>query len=438
MSVLTAVPRQKSLIIAYGLWVCLGLLGAHRYYLGSKWTATVQIALMVFSVVLRHRLGLCLVLLWYLTDLIWIYFRVRDLRRTFANSGHRSGLAVGHATDYELERLGDLQRLYVSCARRGDLNSAIEIADKALTLATKSFGAEDAHVNQIISHLGEYHRQRGDVDLAISMLRTSIAAQERGLPQATPHECERLLGALNCLGQSYIAAGQRKDAEASFLRVTALLNSEKFKKATLLVSHHEVNLATVLLHQAQLYRDGGGMRKALQLIEVAVALVPRFYMAVDGLTVELYSTYASILLREGQLLQATDQYQRTLTLVTLSKELSAVERVMAQATCRSGLGQIYSQLDRLADAEHELVTALALRKGLEYPSRSDILAVLRLLGAVYVKQQAWPQAENIAKQVVHQREQLLGKDDPQTLQARQVLARVSEKVLAMQGEEHGS
>ena len=295
MSALTAVPRQKSLIIAYGLWLCLGLLGAHRYYLGSKWMATLQVALTVFSVALQHRIGLCLVLLWYLTDLVWIYFKVGDHRRAFAHSGHHAGLAIGQATDYELARFGDLQRLYLACGRRGDLNSAIDVADKALQLATKSFGAEDAHVNLIISHLGDYHRRRGDYDLAISMLRTAIAAQERGLTQATPQAYERLLDALNCLGQSYVAAGQRKDAEASFLRVTGLLNSEKFKKSTLLVSHHEVNLATVLLHQAQLYRDGGGMRKALQLIEVAVALVPRFYIALTGLTVDIYSCYASIL-----------------------------------------------------------------------------------------------------------------------------------------------
>ncbi len=162
MSALTAIPRQKSLIIAYVMWFCLGLLGAHRYYLGSKWTATLQVALTVFSVVLRHRVGLCLVLLWYLTDLVWVYFAVRDQQRAFGHSGHRTGLAKGHATDYELERLGELQTLYLACGRRGDLNSAIDVADKALQLATKSFGAEDPHVNLIISHLGEYHRRRGE------------------------------------------------------------------------------------------------------------------------------------------------------------------------------------------------------------------------------------------------------------------------------------
>lgn len=437
MSALTAVPRQKSLIIAYVMWLCLGLLGAHRYYLGSKWSATFQIALTVFSVTLRHRLGLCLVLLWYLTDLIWIYFEVRDSRRAFAQSGHRAGLTVGQATDYELGRLGELQALYPACAKRGDLNSAIEVADKALQLASKSFGPDDPHVNRIICHLGDYHRRRGDVELAISMLRSSISAQERSLSKATPQEHERLLDALNWLGQSYVAAGQRKDAEASFLRVTALLNSDTFKKSKLLISHHEVNLATVLLHQAQLYRDGGGMRKALQLIEVAVALIPKFYTPFAALAVEIHSTYASILLRESHLQQAIEQYQRALEILTLGAEMSPLERVVGQATCRAGLGQIYSLQNRLADAEHELTTALTLRKGLEFPSRSDILAVLRQLGAVYVKLQDWPRAENIAKQVVHQREQLLGKDDPQTLQARQVLARVTEKVMAMHDEQHG-
>jgi tetratricopeptide (TPR) repeat protein len=437
MSALTAPPRQKSLLIAYVMWACLGLLGAHRYYMGRKWTATLQVALTVFAVVLRHRVGLCLVLLWSFADAIWLYYAVVDSQRVFAASGHRSGLAAGQATDYELERLGELQALYLACGRRGDLDSAIDIGGKALTLATKSFGPEDRQVNLIISHLGDYHRRRGEYDLAITLLRTSIATQERGLAQASPLERERLLDALNSLGLAYIATGQRKDAEASFQRAIALLNSPQFKKTTLLVSHHEVNLATVLQHQAQLYRDGGGLRKAAQLIEVAVALIPRFYTTLSGLTVDIYSTYASILLREGHLVHAAEQYQRALEILSQGQESTPVERVMAQATCRAGLGHIYSQQGRLDDAEHELITALSLRKGMEYPSRVDILAVLRLLGAVYVKQHDWPRAETIAKQVVHQREQMLGKDDPQTLQARQVLARISDKVLALHGEEHG-
>ncbi len=437
MSVLTAVPRQKSLIIAYVMWLCLGLLGAHRYYLGRKWTATLMVVLTVFAVTLRQRLGLCALLLWYLGDALWLYFAVRQNQREFRHSGHRAGLAVGQASDYELAKLNEMEILYLACGRRGDLDSAIDVADKALTLATKSFGSDDPHVTLIISHLGDYHRRRGDLDIAISMLRTAVVAQDRLLAKASPQELERLLDSLNHLGQAYVALGQRKDAESCYERALSLINSDRFKKTTMLVSHHEVNLATVLLHQAQLYRDGGGLRKAMQLIEVAVALVPRFYADQAQLEVEIHSSYASILLREGHLLKATEQYLHTLGLLGQRRELTPVEQVAAQASCRTGLGQIYSQQGRLADAEQELTTALTLRKGMEYPSRSDILYVLRALGAVHVKQQAWPQAENIAKQVVHQREQLLGKDDPQTLQARQVLARISEKVMVMHSEKQG-
>lgn len=40
MSVVAA-PKQKSLAVAYGLWLALGLVGAHRFYLGKPKTALV-------------------------------------------------------------------------------------------------------------------------------------------------------------------------------------------------------------------------------------------------------------------------------------------------------------------------------------------------------------------------------------------------------------
>ncbi len=71
-----ATSTQKSLSLAYALWLCFGIIGLHRFYLERPGTATLQILLLISGLVIDLnpiRIVLFSVLLvWVIRDAFWI------------------------------------------------------------------------------------------------------------------------------------------------------------------------------------------------------------------------------------------------------------------------------------------------------------------------------------------------------------------------------
>lgn len=71
--------RKKNILAAYALWICFGLIGAHRIYLDRRISGFVMLALSL-SVV-----GLVVTAVWWLIDLFLVPFMTEganyDIRR---------------------------------------------------------------------------------------------------------------------------------------------------------------------------------------------------------------------------------------------------------------------------------------------------------------------------------------------------------------------
>ena len=76
--------RKKSAGVAYALWFFLGMLGAHRFYLGRWVSGLVILLLTVGSLLLTGGLGLVLPGLWVLVDLFLVGGMVRDWNEKLA------------------------------------------------------------------------------------------------------------------------------------------------------------------------------------------------------------------------------------------------------------------------------------------------------------------------------------------------------------------
>lgn len=72
---------KKSAVIAYVLWFFLGLLGAHRFYLGKTFSAIVMLALTLIGyLTLAVGIGfiiLAIVALWWIIDAVLILLAAR-------------------------------------------------------------------------------------------------------------------------------------------------------------------------------------------------------------------------------------------------------------------------------------------------------------------------------------------------------------------------
>lgn len=82
MSPSPSARRPKSLVVAYALWLPLGLLGAHRFYLGRRATglalACVTLATLLLLVVYVGLLTAWLAVGWWLVDAVLLPGMVRQ------------------------------------------------------------------------------------------------------------------------------------------------------------------------------------------------------------------------------------------------------------------------------------------------------------------------------------------------------------------------
>lgn len=71
--------RGKNMVVAYVLWLFLGLLGGHRYYMRRPVTATVQLILSLTVI------GLMITSLWWIADAFLLQGYVHDKNREAEN-----------------------------------------------------------------------------------------------------------------------------------------------------------------------------------------------------------------------------------------------------------------------------------------------------------------------------------------------------------------
>ncbi len=388
----------------------------------------------------------------------------------------------------DIQQLHDLNAKYMSSSERGDLQGAIKGATEALALCEDQLGTENGHAAAIRSHLGDFYSQIGNNPQAINMFKSAIVIQEKFPDQDISREkaLASLYHSVNSLARIYASLNQTQDAKKLYRRIIDTLSSNAStynatgaKKS----GQYYASYTNALNNLAKLYSDNGQTEQAQPLFEEAISVLEYVPIENTALKVDIIKNHATneSTLQHNERAEAffqlairtIEEYEVSLSTVpdtsekaqpstTLTADLdesnkdesitevsdivyenpflcvvedeqtrdAALQHNQIQmASCHNGLGIIYANQNRLADAEVQLVTAAKIRKQVISPSDPELLAGLSHLSLVYFKQHKLDKAEAVSKHILATRELAHGVDHVDTQRAKRNLELIQAEII---------
>ena len=402
---------------AYRLWLTLGLLGAHRFYLDRLLSGGLQLSLALVTLLVMDRtLMPAMVLgLWWLLDMFLITGYCRS-------PAARQVAAIEPA---DARKLSDLHQHYQTAMLHRDFAKAIEFCDHAMDLVESTAGKDNALAVNWHVRLADAHLSRGAPTEAVVLYNHAIGVQERLGDHAGL--CHALYG----LAQARLDAGQPETAESAYRRLLELQTDS---------TPDDNGRLRTLIDLSRLYTAGHRPHEALPLLEDAARLAAQDHGATAlEYKVRVWCGQAAALTELERPAEAQELYERAISLLQAAHETAG----LLMADCRYGLGVLCLRQGRIAEADKALSAALDIREktapnrqpsadmrfgfdafggsGPQSPAAADpevVAAILFDLVTVAVKSNDPARAMMLAGHWRHLQERIYGVDHPKAVRAR--------------------
>lgn len=401
---------------AYRLWLVLGLLGAHRFYLERFLSGGLQLSLaMVTLLVMDRTLAPAMVLgLWWWLDVFLIpgYCRSPAARQ------------VAAIEPADARKLSDLNQHYQTAMLHHDFAKAIEFCGQAMDLVESTAGKDNALAASWHVRLADAHLLRGAPEEAMVLFNQAVGVQERLGDHAGL--CHSLYG----LAQARLDAGQPETAESAYRRLLDLQADSM---------QEDSGRLRTLIDLSRLYTTGHRPHEALPLLDEAARLAAQDHGATAlEYKVRVWCGQAAAFAELERHTEAQELYERAVSLLQASHETAG----LLMADCRHGLGRLYLRQGRVAEADKALSAALDIREKLA-PTRQQsanmkfgfdasggsghqqaaadpaaVAAILFELVTVAVKSNDPARAMMLAGHWRHLQERIYGVDHPKAVRAR--------------------
>ncbi|MGD9680318.1 MAG: tetratricopeptide repeat protein [Candidatus Obscuribacterales bacterium] len=293
-------------------------------------------------------------------------------------------------------------------AEQGNYKRAGELFSKALELAKNAKNSNNLQIASIESDIGTMYNRQGKATLAEPFFKSSLEKMEK---QFGPRN-ERVARAQHQLGGVYLAMGELTKAE------TLLLTSQRFYESEHRFGFEYIAASNTL---AQLYSSRGEYKKALSLMEKALALAemtsgPRSFEVANCL-IDLGNVYTAeamdarrtnkpdhFKVRKDGVTEVTLTGTRNILLEKaepLFKHALAIFRDLprpdhlGEANCLINLGLLYVHREDPRAAEDYYRQALAITEKYRGPESLETATALSNLAEIYHTQKKEDEATEL-------------------------------------------
>jgi CHAT domain-containing protein/tetratricopeptide (TPR) repeat protein len=321
----------------------------------------------------------------------------------------------------------------------GKYGEAIPVAEEAVRVAEKTFGANHPAVAISLNLLGAIYDDEGRYAEAEPLFKRGLAIREKALGPDSADVAK----SLNSLAFLYYHEGRYAEAEPLFKRALAIRekalgpeNAEvavtlnmlasmyqrqgEFAKAEPLfkrsleirektLAADDPELARSLVSVATLYQEQGKYAEAEPLLRRSLAIRERALGPEHPDVAASLNALALVCEQQGKYAEAVPLYARSLA--TREKTLGPGHPDVARSL--SSLATLYEKLGGYSDAEPLFKRALAIREKALGPEHPDVASSLNNLARDYENQGKYADAEPLYKRSLAIREKVLGADHPE-------------------------
>jgi tetratricopeptide (TPR) repeat protein len=329
-------------------------------------------------------------------------------------------LVIGSATAraQQSDNLDTLNQQVLHLYQAGKYSEATDIAKRALAVAQRQFGSDDAKVGTVLNNLAVLYREQGRYAEAEPLVKRALAIDEKALGPDHP-----AVGAdRNNLAELYRAQGRYSEAEPLLKRLLAI--TEK----ALGPDHPDVG--TRLNNLALLYDAQGRYAEAEPLLKRALAIAEKALGPEHPDVATDLNNLAGLYRAQGRYAEAEPLYKRALAIGEKATRLNNLaelyraqgryseaeplyKRALAigeKATRLNNLAELYRAQGRYSEAEPLFKRSLAIDEKALGPDHPAVGARLNNLASLYHDQGRYAEAEPLMKRALAIAEKALGPD----------------------------
>jgi len=295
---------------------------------------------------------------------------------------------------------------------QGKYAQGIPLAQEAVQLAEKTFGADHQNVALSLNLLGLMYDEQGMYAEAEPAYKRSLAIREKALGPDHPD----VALSLNNLAELYREQGRYAEAEPLHKRSLAI------REKALGPNHPDV--AVSLNNLAALYQDQGRYPEAEPLYKRSLAIREKALGPDHRDVAASLNNLAEFYDLQGRYAEAEPLYKRSLAI----NEKALGPNHPGVAIDLSNLASLYREQGKYGEAEPLYKRALAIDEKALGPNHPDVAVCLNNLAALYDEQGRYAEAEPVYKRSLAIREKAFGPDHPSVAVALRNLAAVYGKL----------
>jgi predicted ATPase len=283
--------------------------------------------------------------------------------------------------------------------------------NQALQIRLEALNANSADLAESYHHIGIYHRDKTHYDEAKDMLINALRIRESVYEPDHPAIAETL----NQLGNVYQLLGDNAAADICFIRATEIqtksLNDKHSDYAGTLNDHAGLDMEQGNYPDAE--------KKLLSALEIRKKVGGEESMGVA----ETLNDLASLYLMQGIKLDEAEELLLRALAIRIEKH-GNFHRLTSETM--SYLGMLYIKKEDFDQAEHFMMRALAVRRE-GGDEDLNFLKSLNELADFLMKTGKHDRAITLLKEIIKSREEIQGKDHPDTLLTKVSLAQLTGK-----------
>ncbi|WP_438035765.1 tetratricopeptide repeat protein [Sorangium sp. So ce204] len=299
--------------------------------------------------------------------------------------------------------LNNLAELYRA---KGDYATAEPLYQRALTIREKALGREHPDVANSLNNLAELYRAKGDYATAEPLYQRALTIREKALGREHPD----VAASLHNLAALYMAKGDYGSAEPLYQRAVTI------REKALGREHPDV--ATSLNNLADLHRTKGDYATAEPLHQRALTILEKALGREHPDVAQSLNNLAVLYMTKGDYASAEPLCQRALTI--REKALGREHPAVAQSL--NNLAGLYMTKGDYATAEplyHRAITILEKTLGREHP---DVAQLLNNLALLHMAKGDYATAEPLYQRALPTLEKALGREHPDVASSLNSLA----------------
>ena len=304
-----------------------------------------------------------------------------------------AGAARIAAQTQDNSNLDQLNAQVRSAFDAGDYAKALPVAERALALAEKQFGPNDAKVALQLNDLARLYWALGRYVEAEPLYQRALTISEKSQGPDHPDVAVWLTN----LADLYAKLGRYPDAEAHYKRALAIR-----EKA---LGPNDTNVATTLNNMAEMYWEQDRYAEAEPLYKRALSINEKALGPEDPNVASFLNNLAGVYFKQGRYPETETLLRRALDI--RQKKLPPTHPDIAFSL--NNLGALYQTEGRLADAEPLYKQALDIRQRSLPPDHPDVAYSLNNLAELYRAQGRYADAEPLYKQALERRRTKLGR-----------------------------